>query len=141
ASGPIRRALTALSMSAVKPTGLRVVLDTNVYISAFTHPKGVPAKVWQQAITRQYTAVISPAIMIKIARVLRLDFEWDEKQLTARLKLVAKVAEILRPGITIDAIKADPDDNRIIECAVDGNADLIVSGDQHLLKLENYRGI
>jgi hypothetical protein len=48
--------------------------------------------------------IISPSIMTEIARVLRLDFDWDDEPLIARLKLLAKVAEVLRPGLIIDAV-------------------------------------
>jgi predicted nucleic acid-binding protein len=43
--------------------------------------------------------------------------------------------------MTIEVIHDDPPDNRILECAIAGQADLIVSGDRHLLKLKSYQGI
>ncbi|HEY6851174.1 MAG TPA: PIN domain-containing protein, partial [Terracidiphilus sp.] len=55
--------------------------------------------------------------------------------------VLAKVAEIVTPQITINAVAADNDDNRILECAVAGNADLIVSGDHHLSDLKSFRNI
>jgi predicted nucleic acid-binding protein len=57
------------------------------------------------------------------------------------LKAIAKVGEIVTPRFTLDVIREDPADNRILECAVAGKADLIVSGDRHLLKLKSYEGI
>lgn len=52
-----------------------------------------------------------------------------------------RVAMFVVPKIRIDVIKEDPDDNRVLECAVEGKADFIVSGDQHLLRLREYAGI
>jgi predicted nucleic acid-binding protein len=51
------------------------------------------------------------------------------------------VAEIIGPTITLPIIKDDPSDDRILECAVAGQADLIVSGDHHLTNLKSFRGI
>ncbi len=128
-------------MRAARRAALRAVLDSNVYVSAFSRPGGVPARIWQQAITRLYSLLVSPAIISEVAKVLRHDFDWDDEPLIAQMKLLAKIAEIIRPSATLDEIKADPDDNRILECAIDGRADLIVSGDQHLLRLKSFRGI
>ena len=133
--------MNTANRSDPNPSGLTAVLDTNVYISALNHPKGVPFRIWQQAIRRRYTLLVSPAIMRETARVLREYFEWTEPAIVAQLKLLAKVAQIVTPNITIDVIVEDDSDNRILECAVAGNADLIVSGDHHLRKLKTYQGI
>ena len=58
-----------------------------------------------------------------------------------RLKQIAAIVEIIIPQITLEVIKEDPPDNRILECAVAGQADLIVSGNRHLLRLKSYEGI
>ena len=60
---------------------------------------------------------------------------------TPRLKLLAKVADIVMPTAALQVIKEDDDDNRILECAVAGKADLIVSNDHHLRRLKTYEGI
>jgi hypothetical protein len=124
-----------------KPTGLRAVLDTNVYFSAFHSPKGVPFRIWQQAVRRQFTLLISPTIMKELAEVLRLDLGWQESEIVTQLKLISRVAEIVVPKTRLKIIKADPDDDRILECAVEGRADLIVSGDRHLTRLKSFRGV
>ena len=88
-------------MSAAKPAGLRVVLDTNVYISAFTHFRGAPFRIWRAALDRRFVLLTSPAIMTEIADVLRNVFHWEEGRIVARLKLLAKVAEIVVPSIQL----------------------------------------
>jgi len=49
--------------------------------------------------------------------------------------------EIVRPAISLHVIEDDPDDDRVLECAIQGRADFIVTGDRHLLKLNTYKGI
>jgi putative PIN family toxin of toxin-antitoxin system len=128
-------------MNVAKSTRLRAVLDTNVYFSAFLHSEGVPFEIWQQALNRQFTLLVSAAIMREIAEVLRLDFGWEESEIVTQLKLISRVAEIVVPKISLEVVKADPDDDKILECAVEGSADLIVSGDRHLTRLKSFRGI
>ena len=62
----------------------------------------------------------------------------DEVQ--RELRAITRVAEIVRPTITLQ-VAADPDDYRVLECAVAGSADLIVSNDKHLRSLRTFRGI
>jgi len=118
-----------------------VVCDTNVYVSAFTFPRGVPWQVWRHALHRRYQLLVSPAIVREVAGVLREDFHWEERRLRRRLKLLVRLGEIVTPQITLHVITNDPDDNRILECAVEGQAHLIVSGDRDLRRLKVYQGI
>jgi predicted nucleic acid-binding protein len=77
-----------------------------------------------------------------MARVLRDDFAWKEDRVQRRIRVVAQVAHaVTTGGSVLNVVKADPDDNRILECAVDGNADIVVSNDHHLLDLKSYRQI
>lgn len=128
-------------MTTAPANKLRVVLDTNVYFSAFTHPEGPPFRIWQKAVNRSYTLLASPSILREVAGVLREVVHWREIDIVAHLKLVAKVAEIISPAINLRVIADDPADDRILECAVAGKADLVVSGDRHLRKLKSFRGI
>ena len=120
---------------------LRVVFDTNVYFSAFTHPLGPPFRIWQRAVEGGFTLLASPAILREVAHVFRDVLQWQEDEIVAQLKLVAKVAEIISPTIRLEVIAEDPTDDRILECALVGEADLIVSGDRHLRKLRSFRNI
>jgi putative PIN family toxin of toxin-antitoxin system len=128
-------------MSTANRSGLRVVLDTNVYVSAFTHPQGVPFKVWEKAVKHDYRLLVSPHIMRELANVLRNRVNWREAEILVQLKLVAKSAHVVSPHIEVHAILEDETDNRILECAVAGKADLIVSGDRHLTKLKVFQGV
>jgi len=127
-------------MSTAKPGGVRVVFDTNIYISAFTYRRGLPLQAWRQAAEGRFVLLVSPAIMREIAKVLRR-FRWQEHEIVRHLKLVAKIAQIVTPVIAVHAVSEDETDNRILECAVAGHADLVVSGDRHLLRLKSFEGI
>ena len=122
---------------------LKAVLDTNVYIAAFTSPKGRSAVLWEAALKNRYRLLVSPAIVREIATVLRSDFGWPEDRIQKAIRRVADVAGpgVVTPQATIQTITSDPDDNRILECAAEGEADLIVSNDHHLLDLKIWRNI
>src|SRR5690348_17537643 len=64
----------------------------------------------------------------------------SDPEIVRYLKLLAKVAEIVSPKITLQAVADDESDNRIVECAVAGKASLIVSGDHHLQRLKVFEG-
>jgi len=127
--------------TAKKPAGLRVVLDTNVYFSAFTSTRGAPCAVWRKAILGEYTLVVSPQIIQELGGVLRKKAAWQDPEVIAVLKLLAKVGKIVSPTSRIDAIVSDDADNRILECALDGEADLIVFSDHHLRRLKSFQEI
>jgi putative PIN family toxin of toxin-antitoxin system len=128
-------------MTTAPANKLRVVFDTNVYFSAFTHPLGPPFRIWQRAVKGNFILIVSPAILRELAHVLRDVLQWQETDIVAHLKLVAKVAEIINPTLSLRVIAEDPTDDRILECALAGEADLIVSGDRHLRKLKSFRNI
>src|SRR5262249_33895482 len=123
------------------PVKLRVVVDTNVFISAFLHPDRPIFQIIQQAIERRYHLLISPALVQELGRVLREDFGVEDQLRIQRLKILVRAAEIVIPKTTLEVIKEDPADDRVLECAVEGQADLIVSGDYHLRRLKSYQGI
>lgn len=87
-------------MTSAPRSNLRVVFDTNIYFSAFTH-QGQPFQIWRKAIESRFTLIVSPAIMRELAGVLRVKMDWQESEIRAHLKLLAKVAEIISPSITL----------------------------------------
>lgn len=117
----------------------RIVLDTNVYISAYGFG-GKPALVLVSAIERECLLVVSPAILAEVADKLYTVLGFDDERVADVVRQVARIAEVVRPVHPVDVVR-DEADNRILECAVEGAADVIVSGDHHLLDLGSYRGI
>lgn len=119
---------------------IRVVADTNIYISALMFG-GLPGSFLDLAFLRSFQLVTSPVLLDELDEKLRLKFslsQADAAQVRAKIESVALLVE---PTTTLQVITEDPDDNRVLECAVAGEADYIVSGDRHLLKLGSYQGI
>jgi len=117
-----------------------------VFISGVLSPHGVPARLLAAWRAGEFLLVLSPAILAEIGRVLSYPrivtrHGWSERQRVTFLEDLEHLA-VLTPGATrLRAIEADPADNRYLECAVEGEADCIVSGDAHLLGLGIFRGI
>ncbi|KAF0206994.1 MAG: putative toxin-antitoxin system toxin component, PIN family [Actinomycetota bacterium] len=123
----------------MKPARRRVVLDTNVYISAYGLG-GKPAALMRAAILSEYTLITSPAILTEVADKLYEVLGFDDEHVRDVIRQIARVAEVVRPTDRVH-ILADDADNRVLECAVAGEADLIVSGDKHLLDLGAYESV
>jgi len=119
----------------------KVVIDTNVFISGLIFT-GKPSEVLELFIKGEIEVYISPFILKELEGILRKKFEWNEKQLQKILDKIKKKAVIVQPETKISIIKAKKDDNRILECGVDGRVQYIISGDKrHILPLKNFRGI
>lgn len=117
----------------------RVVFDTNTLISAFVFG-GTPESAYRLILTGKIILVTSAPIMYEFARILKLKFQWEDDKIQRALKQIVRISDIVKPGKTIKVIDDDPD-NRILEAAVAGKADFIVSGDKHLLKLKEFHGV
>ncbi len=119
----------------------KIVLDTNIYISAFGW-YGAPRTVFERIFDKEFELITSFDLLFELERVLNYPkFNLTETQKQRFLELIAEIATLLETRLGIDAIKNDPTDNRILECALEGNAGYIITGDEHLLKLKNFRGI
>ena len=125
---------------------MRVVLDANVVISALITPQGAMAQVldfWKQGV---YELVLSPEVLDEIARAARYPriqerYRLDDAQIDEFIRLLGEEAMLIEPSLLVQSVVEDPDDNRYVECALSAGADLIVTGDAHLLKLGDYQGI
>jgi putative PIN family toxin of toxin-antitoxin system len=96
---------------------------------------------WEPLYDERFRLILSPAIVIELTEKLRGKFGWEEHELQRLLRVLVRKAEIVRPTVVPEAVSGDTDDNEIVACAVDGKADVIVSGDRHLLLLREYQGI
>jgi uncharacterized protein len=122
-------------------TGLRSVLDTNVYITAFHSPEGVCGELIEYAAQGYYELIISPAIVGEFGRTTRRDFKIDEERLLRFMRSLVKIGKLVTPHILPNVIPEDPPDNHIFACAIAGKANLIVSKDLDLLRRKSYEGI
>jgi putative PIN family toxin of toxin-antitoxin system len=119
---------------------LRVVLDTNILISAFVFPGGAPESVYRAALEHRVTLVTSPPLLAEFGRVLSDKFGWDPSRTQQAVSQVARIGEVVRPTQRVRVVREDPEDDRVLEAAL-GQADVNVSGDRHLLRLRVWRGI
>jgi len=119
---------------------LRVVFDTSVYISAFVVPGSKSEEAFLLASKRRFYLFTSPVIVAEAANKLKGKFSATDQEVEKTIRLIAKVAEVVKPKGVLDVLSDEPD-NYILECAVEVEANLIVSGDKHLLKLKKYEGI
>ncbi|RJQ18412.1 MAG: putative toxin-antitoxin system toxin component, PIN family [Nitrospiraceae bacterium] len=119
---------------------MKVVFDTNVYISALTSHNSKAEEAYLFAIEGKIELYTSVAILTETAKKLREKFLWEDNNITDALKHISKVATVLKPRKHLNILQDAPD-NRILECATEANADLIITGDKHLLDLKQYQGI
>jgi putative PIN family toxin of toxin-antitoxin system len=119
---------------------MRIVVDTNVIVSALVFG-GLPRRVFEVVEGGRCEFCYSSGIESETRRVLRDKFGWDEGRLDRYLPGLWSLGVRATPRRRVNAVKDDPDDNRILECALAAGADAIVSGDGHLLRLTAYEGI
>ena len=118
---------------------MRVVLDTNIFISAFLFG-GKPARLLQLAEDGAFALLASSALMSEVEEVLAGKFSWPEPLVRAACDPLWNLADVIVPTIRIKDCP-DADDNRVLECALEGEARYIVSGDHHLLDMKRFRNI
>ena len=120
---------------------LRVVLDTNVLISAVLFG-GKPRQVLEKAIRGEIRLCISEPILEELKGVLqRPKFGYSAEMIQVILTELAAISDFVEAAKSINIVLEDSQDNRILECAVEAKANYIVTGDSHLLKLSRYQNI
>lgn len=122
---------------------MRVVVDTNVFISSLLNTEGNPRKVIDLWRFEKITLCLSKEILAEYFAVLGLFGMSEEPEGGELVQLFQKrYNQVFLTSVpTISAISEDPSDNKFIECAVATNAKYIISGDRHLLNLKVFKGI
>ena len=119
----------------------RVVLDTNIMISALFW-RGYPRKVYELVRTGQVIMISCEEMMAEFIRVLSYSrFGLSPPEILPLINNVRRHSHFVELKSKIMIIEADPTDNIFLACAIDGEADYIISGGHHLLDLGNYEGI
>lgn len=119
---------------------MRVVADTNIYISALNFG-GTAEEVLALARARTITVVVSPAILAEIEGVLVRKFAWSDQRARQAVRGIKEFADLVRPEMLVQVVTADEPDNRILECALEAQADAIITGDRHLRQLGTFHAI
>ncbi len=125
---------------------MEAVLDTNVVVSALISPKGPPAEMIRAWRAHSFAWVTSPALLDELERALsypriRQYLTWTEDEIEEFLELIRREARVVHSSQALHVIQDNPEDNRVIEAAVEGQAGYIVTGDYHLLDVGKYGDI
>jgi len=128
-------------MPAESKSKSKVVIDTNVFVSGLTF-KGKPREVLDLIWRGDIEACISSFIFKELEETLKKDFSWDRDQIKHTIEKIKAKTILIQPKNKVSVIKGNDDDNRILECAIEGKARYLISGDRkHLLPLKEYEGI
>ena len=119
---------------------IRVVADTNIFISALMFG-GVPGTFLDVAFQGSFQLVTSPVLLDELDEKLRLKFELSPSDADLVRTRLEATADVVSTTATLSIVKDDPDDDRVLEGAIAGRANYMVSGDRHLLSLNSYSGI
>jgi len=114
---------------------MKAVLDTNVLISAYVFPGGKPEAVYRFAIEGRLEIATSRILLAEFGRVLDQKFGWSPDRVEGAVAQVARIATLVEPREVVQVVTADPADDRVLEAGRAFEADVIVSGDRHLLDL------
>lgn len=120
---------------------MRIVFDTNIFIAAVLKGGFVEDILEFAATSDIITLITSEEILTELRKKLLTKFDKSQSNVNFFLDYIKDIVEVVDISEKINVIKRDPDDNKILECAVSGHADLIVSSDQDLLSLKVFRGI
>ena len=120
---------------------MRVVFDTNVLLSATLWDKSEAQKLFFELINRDVIIHSSVEILSEYKKVLKRDFHYSDEEVASILETVLATLTLVEPVERVQIVKDDPEDNKIIECALAAHADYIISYDLHLLNLKEYNGI
>lgn len=121
---------------------MRIVLDTNVIISGLLVPEGTCGKVLRALERPGMILLTSPILLDELAHTLQKKIGYTAADAAKVVKEIDRIAEIVLPTTHVEAVRHDPTDNRVLECALDGRVDCIVTGDKkHLLPLRHFRNI
>ena len=125
---------------------IRVVLDTNLLVSALGNPRGAPAKILESWRLGDIAVVSSEAILDEVRRVM--EYPKVRKFLHLKAEEIEGFIDELRefclivPGdLEVSVIEEDHSDDKFLACALEGEAEFIISGDKHLKSLREYRGV
>ena len=119
---------------------MRVVVDTNVLISAQISTQGASRRLLNRLIA-DHDVILSDVILGEVAETLLTKFSYDSALVSNVIVELMKVVEIVEPVTFEEQICRDPDDDAILGTAVAGNADCIVTGDSDLLVLDRFRDV
>ena len=128
------------STNTVALTMIKVFLDTNILVSA-TFWEGSSYRLLMKIARAEIIGFTTQEILQEYRTILKREFTLNEENTDTQIEKLLKILEIVTPSETIEIIKEDPADNKVLEGAVEARVNFIVSYDKHLLKIRSFRGI
>ncbi len=121
---------------------LKLVLDTNVYIQSLMRPGSfLDTLIRDIAAGRLAELYTSPEILVELRRKAEDRFQLNPGQSRDLLLTCRSICQVVEPAERVNAVPNDPDDNKILECALEAAADIIITADKDLLKLKEFKDI
>ena len=119
---------------------MRVVLDTNVLVSALNFRGSIPRRLLELVLRGDLQLVTSPRLLDELNEVLTEDLGWDRPQALMVRRQFEDLAELVTPS-NVPRVCRDPDDDEVLAAAVAGGAEVVITGDKDLLVLERHGDI
>lgn len=127
---------------------MRIVLDTNVLVSAILSPRSASAQIIRLVLDDALNLAVSHDILDEAYRVVRYPklvklmkkHAITSEEVDSIIERLGTIAMVTPGELTLDVIQDDPSDNKILVCAVESESDFIISGDRHLTNLKEYQG-
>jgi len=119
---------------------IRAVLDTNIWVSSILW-QGNPYRIRKSGEKREVVLITSLAILAELTRVLREYFDFSDEESYEWHQRIGENTEVVWPTRWVNAVPDDADDNKFVECALEGRAQYIISRDDDLLRLKQYDDI
>ena len=120
---------------------MKVTVDTNFLISATQWDYSVAHKLLKKFILSDVEIFTTQDILDETSEVLERDFKYSKDETKNLIEKILLFTDIIEPKQKVEVIKDDPDDNKVIECAIESSSDYIITYDRHLVKLKEYRRI
>ena len=120
---------------------MNVVLDTNVLIPITRWDYSLAQKVLFKLVNSNFKIFVSLDILKEFKKAIIRDFNFSEEKSRELIDKILLFADLIEITEKVDVVKEDPDDNKILECALASNSDYIIIYDNHLLKLKEFKNI
>ena|SRR3989338_8664433 len=120
---------------------MNVTADTNFLISSSMWDNSVAHKLLLSLIENNVKIYTTKEILEEFSKVLKRDFKYNNEEVTERVNTVLSFVNLIIVRNKINIVKEDPDDNKIIECAIESDSEYILTYDNHLLKIKEYKSV
>ena len=113
-----------------------MVLDTNIFIAAYFNRKSASARIIDLCLKNEHKLIFSPQLRKEVKLILKN--VKAEKEFQEKIRSLFMNASEVKPTQKVFAVKEDPEDNKFLECALEGEVDYLITSDRHLLELGEF---